>query len=201
MCPILKKFSNTLQPYDEVVQIIEEILASKKGDDKRILEHFLQYGDYQFGKPIAGKDYHEREDGQRIANWDVDIDILLDIRNAMVETYSMDSSLSTIISYKGMFPHLERSLHILSPWMVTIDTDTNYQSNSLSSKQENHLLETPFQLERRMAVMAMNSNQFDVVEGYSFRCLVNARRIGLEGEDKTSSILEALGTYMNLRQC
>jgi hypothetical protein len=44
MCPILKKLSNTLQPYDEVVEVVKETLASKKGDNMRTLEHLLQYG-------------------------------------------------------------------------------------------------------------------------------------------------------------
>jgi hypothetical protein len=139
MCPILKKLSITLQPYEEVVQIIEEILSSKKGDDERILVHLLQYGDYQFGKPIAGKDYREREDGQRISNWDVAINILLNISNAMVEIYYKNSSLSTIICYKGMFPHLERSLHTFSPWMYTIDSDACNQFKSINSVDINFL--------------------------------------------------------------
>jgi hypothetical protein len=115
MCPILKKLSDTLQPHNEVVQVMGEISASKKRDDIRILEHLLSYAEYQFGKPIIGKDYGERTDGQRIANWDVDICILLHISNKMVDIYAKNSSLSSIIRDKGVFPHLERSLHILSP--------------------------------------------------------------------------------------
>jgi hypothetical protein len=65
MCPILKRLSNTLQPYDEVVQVIQ---ASKEGNNVRTLEHLLSYADLQFGKPISGKDYRERTDGQRITN-------------------------------------------------------------------------------------------------------------------------------------
>jgi hypothetical protein len=69
MCPTLKKLSNRSQPYDEVVQVIKEVLASKKGDNTRTLEQSLSYAEYQFGKPITGKDYRERADGQRITNW------------------------------------------------------------------------------------------------------------------------------------
>jgi hypothetical protein len=43
MCPILKKLSTKLQPFHEVIQIKDEILASKKGDDVRVLEHILLY--------------------------------------------------------------------------------------------------------------------------------------------------------------
>jgi hypothetical protein len=53
ICPILKKLSKKLQSYDEAVQVIDEILASNKGDNTRVLEHLLSYADYQFGKHVA----------------------------------------------------------------------------------------------------------------------------------------------------
>jgi hypothetical protein len=200
MCPVLKKLSNTLQPYHEVVQVIEGILVSKKGDCIRILEHLLPYAEYQFGKPIIGKIYRERTDGQRIANWDVDIGIFFQISNKLVDLSAENSSLGTMIRDKGMFPHLEKSLHILSPWMATIDTDNTNQSNSLNSKQKNYLLEESRYLERKMALVAMNRNEFDLAEGHCLRSLVNSRRIGLEGEEKTTFVFLALGDYVNLRQ-
>jgi hypothetical protein len=199
MCPILKKLSNTLQPYDEIIQVIKEVLASKKGDNRRNLEHLLPYADYQFGKPIIGKDYHERTDGQRIANWDVDIYLLL-ISSTMVDLYSTNSSLHSMIRDKEMLPHLEKSLHILGPWMDTIDSDANNQCNSFDSIQSNYLLTKSCTLERNMAILATNMNQFDVAEGLSHRCLVNSRRLGVEGVDKITSIFKALSTYVELRQ-
>jgi hypothetical protein len=51
-----------------------------------------------------------------------------------------------------------------------------------------------------MALVTMNRNQFDVAEGHCHRCLANARRLGVEGEDKNSSTLEVLATYLALRQ-
>jgi hypothetical protein len=201
MCPILKKLFNTLQPYNEVVQVVEETLASKKGCDIRVLEHLLQYGDYQFGIPISGINYRERTDGQRIANWDVDMGILNRISDKIIDTYASDPSLSIIIRQKGMFPHLERSLNILTPWMVTIDTDATNQSNSLSFEQMDCLMKASYQSELQMATVAMSRNQLDVSEGHCHRCLVNSKRIGVEGEEKTHSILQALRTYVSLRQC
>jgi hypothetical protein len=200
MCPILKKLSNTLQPYDEVVQVIEEIYASKEGYNVRILEQLLQYGEYQFGKPIIGKDYREREDGQRIDNWSVDIGILLKISITMVDIYVRNDSLSMVTRDKEMLPHLERSLHILSPWMVTIDSDFNDQFDSLNSEMTNHLLKTSSILEQRMSSVYRNRCQFDVAEGHCYQYLVNSRRLALEGEDKITSIFEALSNYIQLRQ-
>jgi tetratricopeptide (TPR) repeat protein len=83
--------------------------------------------------------------------------------------------------------------------MVTIDSDANNQSNSLSFEQTNYLLEKSCNTELNLAVVAMNRNQFDVAEGHCHRCLAHSRRLGIEGEDKTTSIFEALYTYVGLR--
>jgi tetratricopeptide (TPR) repeat protein len=200
MCPILKKLSNRLQPYGEVVQVAKEILASKKGGNIRTLEHLLQYGEYQFGKPIIGKDYRERTDGQTIANWDVDINILLKISITIVDINITNDSLSEMIRDKGMLPHLERSLDILSPWMVIIDSDSKNCFNSLDSKKIDYLLKKSSVIEQYISSVYRNRGQFNVAEGHCYRCLVNSRRLALEGEDKTTYILEALINYIKLRQ-
>jgi hypothetical protein len=84
MCLILKKLpNNRLQLYDKAIQVIIEILISKT-NDIRILEHLLLYAEYQFGQNVPGGDYRERTDGQRIVNWDVEINTLLQISNEIV---------------------------------------------------------------------------------------------------------------------
>jgi tetratricopeptide (TPR) repeat protein len=200
ICPILKRLPNKQQSYKEAVRIINEIRSSNKGNDVRVLGHLLSYADYQFGQPVTGRDYRERSDGQRITNLQVDIYILLHISNQIVNVYSADLSLGTIIRDNKIHSHLERSLHILSPWMVTIDSDATNQSNSLSFEQINYLLKMSIHMESNMALVTMNRNQFDVAEGHCHRCLVNSRRLWVEGEDKTTSIFVALSNYIILRQ-
>jgi hypothetical protein len=196
----LKKLPNKLQSYNEAVQIIDEILTSSKGKNARILVHLLSYADYQFGEHIAGSKYRERSDGQRISNWDVDINILNNISRRITDIYAANPSLSGMIRNDKMYPHLERSLHILSPWMVTIDSDATNQFNSLSFGQTNYLLEISSTTEGNIAMVAMNRNQFDVAEGHCHRRLAYSRKLGVEGEDKTTSIFKALRTYVTLRQ-
>jgi hypothetical protein len=193
MCLILKKLSNMLQPFLEVHQIINEVLASKKGDDIRILEHLLPYAEYRFGKPITGKDYRERTDGQRMI---VDIGILLRISNQMSNVYAKNSSVSALIRYKEMLPHLVRSLNILSPWTVTIDSD----SNSLNSELTDYLLKVSTQAEENMTLAAINRNRFDVAEKHCHQCLTYSRKLRVEREEKTTSIFDALDTYASLCQ-
>jgi hypothetical protein len=65
ICPILKKLTNKLQPYREVIRIKDEVLAYK-GKDCRVFEHLLSYLEYQFGEKVAGIDYRERGNGERI---------------------------------------------------------------------------------------------------------------------------------------
>jgi hypothetical protein len=196
----LKKLPYKQQSYHEAVQIIDETLISNKGNDVRVLEHLLSYADYQFAQPITGRDYRERSDGQLIDNWDVDIIILFRISSMIIVIYSMNLLDNHVIRYNKMYPHLERSLHILSSWMVSIDSDAANQSNSLSFEQINHLLRVSIQTERTMAVVIMNRNQYDVAEGHCHRCLVHSRRLGVEGEEKITSIFKALSTYVTLRQ-
>jgi hypothetical protein len=196
----LKKFPNKLQSYNEAVQIIDEILTSNKGSNTRVLGHLLSYADYQFGEHVAGSKYRERSDGQRIANWTVDIDILNKIITTIRKIYVTDPSLSIIVRENKTYPYLERSLHILSPWMITIDSDATNQSNGLSFEETNYLLKKSSAIEGNMAVVAINRSQFDVAEEHCHRCLDYSRRLGVEGEDKTTSIFQALCAYVGLRQ-
>jgi hypothetical protein len=160
----------------------------------------MSYADFQFGQQVVGRDYRKRIDGQRIANWDVKIVILQQISSNIVKIYATNSSLSTIIRDKGMFPHLERSLQILSPWMDTIDSNATNQSNSITSKKSDYLLKKSYTLDRNLAALALNRNQYDVAERHSHRCLVNSRRFRIEGEEKTTAIFGALLLHANLRR-
>jgi hypothetical protein len=97
---------------------------SKKGyKDIRIFEHLLSFAEYQFGNGVAGKHYREREDGDRISNFVVEIEILNQIITTLVDLYYRNESLSTIDRDNIAFPYLERSLSILNPWVINLDPD------------------------------------------------------------------------------
>jgi hypothetical protein len=200
MCPILKKLTNKLQPYREVTRLIDEILDSKKGKDMRILERLLSYAEYQFGKGVPGKHYREREDGERISNWIVEIENLNEIIATLAELYNQNKSLSTIDRNNMAFPYLERSLSILNPWVINLDSDSSNGIDSLSKDQIETLLDELIYTEQNMAEVTVDRRQFDAAEGHCQRCLVYSRRYELEGEKKTTSIFEVLQTYCSLRQ-
>jgi tetratricopeptide (TPR) repeat protein len=183
-----------------VTRLIDEILDSKKGKDIRILEHLLSYAEYQFGKGVAGEHCRKREDGDRISNWIVEIEILNEIIATVADLYMQNKSLSTIDRNNMAFPYLERSLSVLNPWLINLDSDSGNGIDSLSKDQIDRLLDGLFYTEQNMARVTVDRRQFDAAEGHCQRCLVYSRRYNLEGEEKTTSIFEALQTYSTLRQ-
>jgi hypothetical protein len=134
MCPILKNLSTKLKPFHEVIRIKDEISASKKGKDCRVLEHLLSYLEYQFGQKVAGIDYRERKSSERI-------EILQDIYSQLADLYLHNSSISMISCYEMSFPYLERSLSLLNPWLIQLDLDNGDQIDSCNDRQMNYLLQ------------------------------------------------------------
>jgi hypothetical protein len=186
MCPILKQFSSQLQPFHEVIRIKDGVLTSKKGKDCRVLEHLLSYLEYQFGEKVAGIDYRERGNGERINNWKVEVEILRALSNCLSNLYLENSSLSTISRYKMSFPLLKRSLSLLNPWLIHLDLDA---SNRMDTRI-NCILEKLFVTKHNMAALTINIDQLDIAEGHCQQCLAYSRRYGLEGEKKSPIFLE-----------
>jgi tetratricopeptide (TPR) repeat protein len=200
MCPILKKLTKILQRYREVTRLIDEVLESKRGNDCRVLEHLLSFAEHQFEKRVTGKQYRVREDGERISNWIVEIVILYGIIQRLLILYRRDHSLSTIVQDDMCFPYLERSLSLLNPWVINLDSDASSGNDSLNEDQRSYLLGQLYHTELNMAVIAMNKGQFNLAEGHCQRCLAYSRRYGLEGEEKITMIFHALSTYCSLRE-
>jgi tetratricopeptide (TPR) repeat protein len=111
-----------------------------------------------------------------------------------------NKSLNNIDRDNMAFPYLERSLSILNPWVINLDSGSSNGIDSLSKDQVNKLLDELIYTEQNMAKVTGNRRQFDVMEGHCQRCLVYSRRYELEGEKKTTMIFDALRAYVTLRQ-
>jgi tetratricopeptide (TPR) repeat protein len=182
-----------------VTQLIIGILESKKGNDCRVLEHLLSFAEHQFGKGVAEKNYRERKDGERISNWEVDIFFLYEIIQRLSDPYGEDNLLSTIVQDDMRFPYLGRSLSLLNPWMINLDSDVSSGIDSLNEDQMNYLVQQLYYTEHSMAAITMNRRQFDLAEGHSQRCLGYSRRYGLEGEEKITMMFDALKLCCSLQ--
>jgi hypothetical protein len=203
---MLKKLSNKLEPFYDVLRIYKEIVLSKRGKDIRILEHLLLYANIQLGNRQTGPDYCVREDGERISNWEVNIGIFYDLNRQIADIYPRDSSLSIIIRDNLQFPYLERAICILNSWLVHLNLDASNRIGKvtqLTNIMRDRLWFELYRTEHDMAGVTMNRNQYDLTEGHYQRSLTYSRRYGVEGEQKTSAIFSALCGIIELRnrQC
>jgi hypothetical protein len=110
ICEILKKLSHQLQPYHEVLRVIEEILEEiskmSKQQKFRVSRHLLSYADHQFGDRIVGKSYRERDNCEGIDNWRVEIIVYINL----IPIYEEDESLSMMSRDNLAFFYYEKFL-------------------------------------------------------------------------------------------
>jgi hypothetical protein len=102
-----------------------------------------------------------------------------------------------------MFPHLQRSLENLKPWLDRSDSYTGNRNHNDHLDNENFLLMELFSIEQHMAVVTIRRRDFETAEGHCQRCLTYSERLRSEGEVKTTFMFTALRTYCSLRdrQC
>jgi hypothetical protein len=176
ICKTLKKFSNQLEPYSEVYQRIIEIRDSPVNiREIRILRHVIPYAEYQFGNRVSGKAYRERENGERIDNWTVEIAAFLPIYSALIAGYGSDYSLSMMVSNNLKLIYGRKILELLRPWSL---------DDSLNKDKTNFVLWLLSDNERGCSLDEGNSLQYSLAEDHVKRALSYARRFDGEGDKK-----------------
>jgi tetratricopeptide (TPR) repeat protein len=211
ICKTLKKLSHQLQPYREVVRLIKEIICEefKKGYlngefkkaelNGRVLKHLLSYAEYQFGNRVPLKVRRERDNGETIDNWTVEIDNLILIHSSLTTSYIEDKSLSMVSGCNLRFPLYEKMLDLLRPWSDNLDSNSTGRIDSMTKDQMNEILMLSAEVENDLATIHMNRSQFNLVETHCQRGLSYARLY--EGtEDKKADLLcGVLQTFIMLR--
>lgn len=140
---LLKQLLHQLQPYRTVVQLTEEILDEefRKLELKvRVLEHLVSYAEYQFGNRIPSRVYRERENGEAIDNWTVEIKILVRIYERLAHLYTRDESLNIVSSNNLKSSLYEKILNLLRPWSVDLDSNSIGGIDSMTKDQNDEVL-------------------------------------------------------------
>jgi hypothetical protein len=194
----LKRLPSNLQPYREVVQNIEEIRGATK--NVRVLHHLLSYAQFQFGNSIPGKSYRQRQNGERIDNFEVEIDIMILIYQNLVTIYGADTSLNLKDSHDILMVCYDKISEILQPWSPYLDTDSVGQINSLSREKIDIIFELLLEIERRKAESFANRRLFSDSGNHCQQALIYARRYNIEGVTKTTLVLGTLITCCNIRK-
>lgn len=195
----LQDSEKSLEPYSKVVEIIQ--LQLRAPENLRVLKHVLTYAEFQFGERIPNQTYRERESGERMDNWTVELDAMILIYMKVINIYERNGSLSLIFKDNNTLPYYKKQLEILKPWSLRLNLDTDCRKDTLSRDKSNHILDLLSEIERGMASIYMHRNQFDMAEGYTKRSLSYARQYSVEGDLKTTLLLRALSIYYGIRMC
>jgi tetratricopeptide (TPR) repeat protein len=183
-----------------VIDEIREELLSKKKEKTRVLGHLISYALYQFGDRIPGKAYRERDNGERIDNWRVEIGILISMYVYLTSVYKDDESLSTMDRDNLTFPYYEKMLELLRPWSVYLDLNSASHTGSLDKDQINNTLFLLTQTEWDIARFYTRKSQFDRAENHCQQALSYARMYQGEEEQKNSLLCNALSLFYILRR-
>jgi len=204
ICKTLKKLSNLiLRPYREVVHSIVEIRVKefKKAEmNIRVWKNLVSYAEYQFGNRVLGRVYREREDGERIDNWSVEIDILIRIHGCLADAYSRDKSLGTISSSNLRLPLYEEMLDLLRPWSIYLDPNSTFRTDRITKDQINEIFVLSVQVENNIALIYMEQCQFNLVETHCQRGLSYARLYEGTEDDKSTFVCGFLSIFYDLRK-
>jgi hypothetical protein len=202
ICKTLKKLSHQLQPYREVVRLIGEILDEdfKKRELKgRVLKQLVSYAEYQFCTRVPLSVYREREDGETIDNWTVEIEMLIRIYGVLADRHFSDESLGMFSRSDLRFPLYEKMLDLLRPWCADLDSNSTATTNSITKDQVNVISFLSASVENKIAIIHMHRNQFNIAETYCQRGLSHARLYEGTEDKKTDLLCGALRTFYQLR--
>jgi tetratricopeptide (TPR) repeat protein len=202
ICKTLKKLFFQLQPYHEVARVIKEIRGERSKKTQlgiRVLGHLISFAEHQFGDRAPGKTYHERANGDRIDNWNVEIGILIPIYGDLVDGYSSNKSLSMIDSDNLRFPYVEKILDLLKPWSSKLDSNSTSHIDNLDKDQINTILDLLSTTERTIGEVLKQRNEFELAESYCQQALSHARLYKGKEEDKTDFVCSALRVICDIR--
>jgi hypothetical protein len=183
-----------------MVQLIFEIFGEdpKKIElDIRVVKQLVLYAEYHFCDQVPLRVYRERED--RIDNWTVEIDMLIQIYNGLADCYESDESLSIINSINLRLPLYEKILNLLEPWSADLNPSSTGRIDSMTKDQKNEILYWSSIVETDVATVYIIRSQFNLVETHGQRSLSYARLYEGTEEKKTDLLCGALDTFYNLR--
>jgi tetratricopeptide (TPR) repeat protein len=193
MCPMLKKLSNKIQPFHEVTQVILDVFQlNDKPQHIRVLEFLLSYAEYQFGERVVGQSYRERADGERISNWLAEYENIFQIIDKIIDIDDSNNVDDSVFDTC----YQEKSLRILSSWLICLDSDANCQLEHFDKANKGLLLDQLYLKELQIGQNCMKRQQYDEAEIHCERMLYYSKRFDDDDFDKTNKLSKALGTLV-----
>lgn len=205
MWNLVKRMPDTLVPFKDVRSVVEKVvektetqIATPRRDKYiKLLEHAVVFAEHQYRKRIEGKAYYERDNGDNIDNWEVEINILCRIYTTLGKSISSpdnngddvkDCLINAISNY-------QKSLTILGRWIVELTFGEKERTNFPTQEMIDYLLDVLSMLEYDLSRSYRSVNGLDNAQHYSEQSIVHEKQMK-EGEmriERLSNCLIRLG--------
>jgi hypothetical protein len=144
VCNMIKRMPDTLLPsFNDVLSVIQEVLGQteaqifklgRKGYI-RLLQHTATFAEHQFGKRIIGKTAYERDNGDSIDNFTVDLGVFFEVYKEIVDQMLLnDAGNNTKGCSAKTLPYLQKTLAVLEPWRIQISLSEEERIDILSEE-------------------------------------------------------------------
>jgi tetratricopeptide (TPR) repeat protein len=157
-----------------------------------LLGHTAAFAEHQFGKRIAGKANYERNNGDCISAWDVEIYILCNLYRELhkIITSRDDSDNAKDFLTKGI-SYLQKSIEILEFWILQIGLNERERAYVLTVEKIDCLFDLMSLTEFHLGLNYRELKDMDKALHYSEQSVYHAKQMK-EGEIKTKRVFDAL---------
>jgi tetratricopeptide (TPR) repeat protein len=200
MCASMKNNDKFL-PFTEVALIITKIKRQaelKEGTESeiRLLKYCILFAKYQYGSPVVGKSYRERDNGSQISNWNVELGTLLHLYLKLGTIHRqmndiMDDYISTKNALETAIPYFRNALKLLEPWKAQIDVDETIRINDLNEDDIGHIYYQLSNVELNLSTLYISLEEYDKADDYCNLAISHARLVIIE-DWRIESIYNAL---------
>lgn len=203
VCHLIKRMPDTLLQYGHVWPVIKEELFIPEGDSVilvklgskryfKLLQHTAAFAEHQFGKRIAGKADYQRENGNCLDNWIVEISILSSIYIKLGEHISaVDHTM------KNSIPYYLKALAVFEPWIVQIDLSASERTDILDEQQTELLRDLQSKIEGNLSKAYGQVPDWDKAEYFRKQSIFHAKKMKA-GEMRVKRVVNHLTHLSNI---
>jgi hypothetical protein len=172
--------------FDKVLDEGEEKIVTKGGSKCiKLLERAADFAEHQFGKGIVGKEIYERDDGDSINVWDVEIETLFNTYNLLgVKIGFNDYGGKENDRLTKAMPYYLKALAILESWIFQIALTDTKRIDVLTEEKIEDLYSKVSKIERNLSISYKVLKDGNKAQHYCEQSLLNAKRLK-EGKMKT----------------
>jgi hypothetical protein len=180
---LLVNLNDKLLTFSDIDSTVTELRTQAKNlkgteSETRILEHRLSFAEYQYGDRTI-ESYCERE-GNTVDNWNVDIIILYNTCDSLGKLFfdladHMDKNVSKENALKNAIHYYEKSLFLLEPWRLQLDSEENERVDMIDEAQIDEILQFLSKAHNSLGECEIMRHDFDRADMYFDTAILNAK--------------------------